>query len=87
MLSPNPSRRRRVYGVRVEDEAWEYVQGLPATIYREITRCILSLPEDPEMGESIAEGYRRIKLQSGYIILYALDEVEEMITVYFVAKL
>ena len=78
-----------MYGVRVEGEAWEHVQSLPATIYRELTRCILSLPDDPEMGESIAvdSDYRRIKLQSGYIILYALDEVEETITVYIVAKL
>ncbi len=76
-----------MYGVRVEDEAWEHVQSLPATIYREITRCILSLPDDPEMGEPITDDDRRIKLQSGYIILYTLDEVEEMITVYIVAKL
>lgn len=79
-----------MYGVRVEDEAWEHVQSLPATIYREITRCILSLPDDPEMGDPIpgaSDDDRRIKLQGGYIILYALDEVEEMITVYIVAKL
>jgi len=79
-----------VYGVRVEDEAWEYMQSLPATIYREITRCILSLPDDPEMGEPIpgaSDDDRRIRLPSGYIILYTLDKTEEMITVYVVAKL
>lgn len=79
-----------MYGVRVNDEVWEYVQSLSATIYREITLCILSLPDDPEMGEPIAgasDDDRRIKLQSGHIILYALDEAEEMITVYVVAKL
>ncbi|MFQ5812960.1 MAG: type II toxin-antitoxin system RelE/ParE family toxin [Anaerolineae bacterium] len=79
-----------MYGVRVNDEVQEYVRGLSATIYREITRCILSLPDDPEMGEPIpgaSDDDRRIKLPSGYIILYTLDEVEEMITVYVVAKL
>lgn len=79
-----------MYGVRVEDETWEYVQSLPATIYREITQCILGLPDDPETGEPIpgaSDDDRRIRLQSGYIILYTLDEVEEMITVYVVAKL
>lgn len=79
-----------MYGVRVNDGVWEYVQSLSATIYREITLCILSLPGDPEMGEPIpgaSDDDRRIKLRSGYIILYTLDEVEEMITVYIVAKL